>query len=444
MSCGDKEGANSSGQAWIIQLLGREDTMKLMRKTLIAGSILILAGGTVTLGQITHCCDTAGDMAQARQSMPRQIASASEVAGVALGSETIANMAAAVAPAVVNIEVDSQVASGVPTGMMPFFGNMPGMEFFFNGQRVAPGSKGGRPNLPKIEKHNTGSGFVVRSDGFILTNAHVVRGASKIKVTLNNRRVLAGKVVGIDSFSDLAVVKVEAKDLPTLKMGNSSELRPGQFAVAIGSPLGFDHTVTLGIISAVGRSVTDVNGNINFIQTDAAINPGNSGGPLLNLKGEVVGVNTAIQANAQNIGFSIPIDIAKSVTEDLIANKKIARPWLGLAMTELDETMSKSLGLPPATKGVVVAQVIDGSPAQAAGMERGDIIEKVDGKGMNSPKEVQDYVRTHKVSETLNFFILRSGSSKAVAVNIGQYPDKSDTVVKEPNDNPAPAEPEGQ
>lgn len=403
----------------------------------MAGTILAITGSAYTLGRATNTLDWQCDSALAKGTNSKQqliASSASEAAGVSLGGETIADIASATAPAVVNIEVDQQVsAAGLG---MPFFGNMPGgMEFFFNGQRVTPGGNG-KPNLPKIEKHNTGSGFIVRPDGYILTNAHVVRGANKIKVTLNDKRTFAGKVVGTDSFSDLAVVKIDATDLPTLKMGNSADLRPGEFAVAIGSPLGFDHTVTLGIISAVGRSVTDVNGNINFIQTDAAINPGNSGGPLLNLKGEVVGVNTAIQANAQNIGFSIPVDIAKNVTEDLIANKKILRPWLGLAMSDLDETMAKSLGLSPSTKGVVVAQVIDGSPAQSGGLERGDIIQKIDGKEMLAPKEVQEYVRAHKVSDTLNFFVLHNGAPKAVAVNIGQYPDK---VVAD-KDVPAPQE----
>jgi len=329
--------------------------------------------------------------------------------------------------AVVNIEVDQKVAN--PLASFPGFRGLPfggngQFEFFFNGRRVQPGQRGRRGNrLPQMEKHNTGSGVIVDSDGYILTNAHVVRGASKIKVSLADKRTFEGKVIGTDSFSDLAVIKVDAQGLPTAKLGTSKSLRPGEFAIAIGSPLGFDHTVTLGIISAVGRSVTDVNGNINFIQTDAAINPGNSGGPLLNLQGEVVGINTAIQANAQNIGFSIPVDIAKEVSDQLIANKKIIRPWLGIAMQDMDETMAKSLGYPAETRGVVIAQVIDGSPAQAAGLKRGDVIQKVDGKDVAEGKDVQSYVRSHKVDEVLNFFVLRNNKVQAVAVNIGEYPD---------------------
>lgn len=353
-------------------------------------------------------------------------------------SNTVADIAEAVAPAVVNIEVNQEVSqASFPMMQMPFgmpFGNF---DFYFNGQKVnpRPGKPGqGAPNTPKFEKHNTGSGFIARADGYIVTNRHVVHGASKIRVTLSDKRVFEAKVVGTDNFSDLAVIKIEATGLPVAQLGVSSTLRPGDFVIAIGSPLGYDHTVTFGIVSAVGRTVTDVNGNINFIQTDAPINPGNSGGPLVNLDGGVVGVNTAIQANAQGIGFCIPIDVAKSVIDDLINHRKILRPWLGLAMQDVDDVLAKSLGLPATTKGVLVAQVVDGSPAQAAGLERGDVIEKIDGKNVATGKAVQEIVRAHKVNDTLNLFILRNNMGKAVAVNIGQYPE---TPTEEASANPS-------
>lgn len=358
----------------------------------------------------------------------------SETAPFSVQSNTVADIAAAVAPSVVNIEVNQSVPQG--QGIMPFFqapfGNF---DYFFNGQRVRPTPNGGPaplPNMPKLEAHNAGTGFIIRPDGYILTNCHVVRGASKIKVALSDKRVFDGTVMGVDNFSDLAVIKIDAGKLPVVKMGTSSTLRPGDFAIAVGSPLGFDHTVTFGIISAVGRALTDINGNINFIQTDAAINRGNSGGPLLNLNGEVIGVNTAIRADAQNIGFSIPIDVAKSIVDDLINHKKILRPWLGLAMKEVDEVMAQSLGLPSTTKGVVVAQVMEGSPAQAAGLMRGDIIEKIDGKDVVSGKEIQELVRAHKVSDKLNLFILRNKVGQAVSVNIGEYPSPKEATAQSP------------
>lgn len=343
-------------------------------------------------------------------------------------SNTIADLAETVAPAVVNIEVNQLVTQpNMPFMGMPF-GNF---EFFFNGERVNPTPQPNKPGTPRnpnspappqFEKRNAGSGFIVQADGYIVTNRHVVHNASKIKITLSDKRVFEAKIVGEDSFSDLAVLKIEALNLPTAQLGSSSELRPGDFVIAIGSPLGFDHTVTFGIISAVGRAVTDVNGNINFIQTDAPINPGNSGGPLVNLDGGVVGVNTAIQANAQSIGFSIPIDIAKSVIDDLVNHRKIIRPWIGLKLQDMDDVLAKSLGLTVGTKGVLVAQVLDGSPAQAAGFERGDVIQKIDGKDIATSKDVQETVRGHKVSDTLNFFILRNKMGKALAVHIGEYP----------------------
>jgi len=430
--------------------------MQAKKALLLASTFIVVAGTSYAIGRSGVDSQSEDVWARDRlESRSVQTASSpSQSAALSLGSETFADIAQAAAPSVVNIEVDQQITNRLISmpGMDQPFGNLglpPGaFEFFFNGQRVNPGQmgrgKGMLPNLPRIEKRNTGSGFIIRPDGYILTNAHVVRGTNKIKVTLNDKRTLPGKVVGIDTFSDLAVVKIDASGLPSLKMGSSAGLRPGQFAVAIGSPLGFDHTVTLGIISAVGRAVTDVNGNINFIQTDAAINPGNSGGPLLNLKGEVIGVNTAIQANAQNIGFSIPVDIAKTVSEDLIANKKIVRPWLGIAMGEIDETMAKSLGLPAKTTGVVVAQVIEGSPAHAAGIERGDIIQKINGKDMTTAKEVQDFVRSRKVSETLNFYLLHDNAPKAVAVDIGQYPDQIASEKAGPGepDSGSPAQPD--
>jgi serine protease Do len=338
---------------------------------------------------------------------------AAKVSGIPIMSNTIADIAQSVAPAVVNIEV-AQVSKQARLPGLDFPTNLPfGYEYFFNAQKM---------DQPR-ESHNTGSGFIVRSDGYIVTNAHVVRGASKIKVTLNDKRVMEATVVGTDGFSDIAIVKVDAQDLPVANMGSSNTVRPGEFAIAIGSPLGFDHTVTFGIISAVGRTITDVNGNVNFIQSDVAINPGNSGGPLLNLNGEVIGVNTAIQANAQNIGFSIPIDIAKSVSNDLIEHKIIQRPWLGIAMQIIDEAISKAQGL-PANSGVLIGKVIEGSPAQNSGLLPADVIEKIDGHEVSTPKAVQDLVKSHKVTDVLHFSVLRRGTVTAIPVKIGQYPDK--------------------
>lgn len=351
---------------------------------------------------------------------------------LSFSGESVADIAEAAAPAVVNLEMVRKIPLGNMSGSMFPGGNM---EFFFNGQKMTPNGLGALPknegnSAPYQEKHDTASGFIIRSDGYVVTNAHAVKDQDNIKVTLNDKRSFLAKVVGVDYFSDLAVVKVDAKDLPTLKMGSSQKLRPGEFAIAIGSPLGYDHTVTLGIISAVGRSVTDVNGNINFIQTDAAINPGNSGGPLLNLKGEVVGVNTAIRRDAQNIGFSIPVDIAKAVSDELIASGKIARPWLGIVMKELDETTIKSLGLADGAKGVLISGFVQGSPGQAGGLKINDVIVKIDGKDVLTPKDVKESVQARKVGEALNIFVLRDKVSQAVTVSVGTYPNSANSLLK--------------
>lgn len=399
-------------------------------------SVSLMVAATIMLGQLTASANTADGAAGDNQKSERSHAGgfiAQTIAqsvdlqqGIPLTSTTIANIAEQVAPAVVNIEVNQPVSN--MSGFNFPFGNIPdGFDFFFNGQRIDP--RGEAPNVPRRrpERHNTGTGFIVREDGYIVTNAHVVKGSSKINVTLNDKRQLEATVVGTDLFSDLAVLKINATGLPTAEMGTSTKLRPGEFVIAIGSPMGYDHSVTLGIVSAVGRTVTDVNGNINFIQTDAAINPGNSGGPLLNLAGQVVGVNTAIAARAQNIGFSIPIDIAKPTVTDLIANKKIERPFLGLQVAALEETALQGLGLPKDTTGVLIAKVFDNGSAAKSGLQRMDIVQKIDGKDIKTSQQLQDAVRARKVGETMSFIILRNKTIKPITVTIGNYPSEAPT-----------------
>ncbi|MCA0313835.1 MAG: trypsin-like peptidase domain-containing protein [Candidatus Melainabacteria bacterium] len=381
-----------------------------------------------------------------KSSIARILAISSESAvkkrsAVPLSSETIADIAEIAAPSVVNIEVKkTEESSG---SALPLFDAFPFGDvhdfFYYNGRRIVPDSPDMSKLIPKSIKKRavqTGTGFVVREDGYVMTNAHVVKNAQDIRVTLNDKRSFTAKIVGSDNYSDLALLKIEANGLPVLKMGTSLDLRPGEFAIAIGSPFGYDHTVTLGIISAVGRTVDDINGNINFIQTDAAINPGNSGGPLLNMQGEVVGVNTAIKDNAQNIGFSIPVDVAKTVADDLINNRTIERPWLGIGMSELKESQIKSLGIPATTRGVLVEKVFKGSPSEEADIQPGDIIQKIDGKSVLTPRDVQTMVRAHKVKDKLAFLLLREGAIKTTEVIIGAYPDYVEMRNLSPNTSP--------
>lgn len=327
---------------------------------------------------------------------------------LSLAENTIADIAEKASDSTVNIDISSKVT--VPEVGMPFGS----FDFFF----------GQAPHQPRtFQRKGSGSGVVYRSDGYILTNNHVVGDADDIQVTLNkDKKTYKGRVVGRDSFTDLALVKIEANNLPAAVIGTSSNLRPGDWAIAIGSPLGLDHTVTLGIISALGRSLNELNSNVELIQTDAAINPGNSGGPLLNVHGQVIGINTAIRGDAQNIGFAIPIDVAKDVATQLLERGKISRPYLGIYMQELDEKLSRSLGLPPASKGVVIAKVGEGSPAADAGLQIGDVIEKIDGVTVKTSKEVQTAVRKRKPGDALNFLIRRDNAIQSVSVKIGEYP----------------------
>ncbi|OPZ80280.1 MAG: putative serine protease HhoB precursor [bacterium ADurb.Bin425] len=213
-------------------------------------------------------------------------------------------------------------------------------------------------------------------------------------------------------------------------------MRVGEWVLAIGSPFGLNHTVTSGIVSARGRGDVRIVDYADFIQTDAAINPGNSGGPLLNMQGEVVGVNTAIKDNAQNIGFSIPVDVAKTVADDLINNRTIERPWLGIGMSELKESQIKSLGIPATTRGVLVEKVFKGSPSEEADIQPGDIIQKIDGKSVLTPRDVQTMVRAHKVKDKLAFLLLREGAIKTTEVIIGAYPDYVEMRNLSPNTSP--------
>jgi serine protease Do len=336
-----------------------------------------------------------------------------------LAENTIADIAQKASDSVVNIDISNNiVVSDNPFAPTIPFGNF---EFFFGpgGQRAMPFSGGGR----KLKRTGAGSGLIYRSDGYVLTNNHVVGQADDIQVTLNDKRVFKGTVIGRDSFTDLAIVKIEAKDLPVAQLGTSKNIRPGEWVIAIGNPMGLDHTVTFGIISALGRSLRDLNNNVELIQTDAAINPGNSGGPLLNIRGEVIGLNTAIRGDAQNIGFSIPIDAVKEISDQLLSKGSIERAYLGIYMQDMDETLARSLGISPNTKGIFVAGLAMNSPAEKSGLQQGDIIQRVEGKSVDTSKQVQTAIRSHKPGDSIQILVFRNGSMKPIDVKIGNYPN---------------------
>ncbi|MEG3859623.1 HhoA/HhoB/HtrA family serine endopeptidase [Microcoleus sp. herbarium12] len=328
----------------------------------------------------------------------------------------IAEAAEKVGPAVVRIDASSKVTNQVPEAFKnPLF-----RRFFGD-------------NLPQPEervKRGTGSGFILTSDGRIVTNAHVVSGTDTVKVTLKDGREFEGKVQGVDPLTDVAVVKINAKELPQVALGRSDNIVPGQWAIAIGNPLGLDNTVTVGIISATGRTSSQVgipDKRVRFIQTDAAINPGNSGGPLLNDQGEVIGINTAIRADAQGLGFAIPIETAKRVSDQLFAKGKAEHPYLGIQMlsltpatkAEVNKQLDNKITI---DKGVAVTRVVENSPAQQANLRAGDVIQKVDGIAVNSPGDVQERVENTAVGKELELEINRFGQVQKLKVRPGAFP----------------------
>ncbi|HHW12340.1 MAG TPA: PDZ domain-containing protein [Firmicutes bacterium] len=325
----------------------------------------------------------------------------------------IINVHKKVAPAVVYIDTERTVRTSpiIPEFFRDFFG--PGF-FDFYGQR-------------EYKQQGTGSGFLIRPDGYIVTNYHVIQNAEKITVNLKGGKKYDAKVVGSDRKYDLAILKIDAKNLPYLEMGDSDRLQIGQWVVAVGNPYGLHETVTIGIISALNRSISNSKEEGYLIQTDAAINPGNSGGPLVNLKGEVIGINEAILSNAQNIGFAIPIKILKDNLDDLINQGKITHekstvPWLGIYMQDVNEDMTEYFKLPFKT-GVYVGRVVEGSPADKAGLLPQDIITQVNQKPVKSGDELADMIQKMKIGETISLLVWRNNQFKKIDVTLEAKPE---------------------
>ncbi len=268
-----------------------------------------------------------------------------------------------------------------------------------------------------------GTGFVISEDGYIVTNQHVIENATEISVIMaGSEEPYPAEVIGEDHDLDLAVIKIEAKErLKPLKLGNSSDIRVGEWVTAIGNPYGLDHTVTVGVISAVGRPITIGDRTYkDLIQTDAAINPGNSGGPLINLDGEVVGINTAVSAQAQGIGFAISINTAKDVLNELITKGKVVRPYMGISMQNLTEEAAGLLGIEP--KGVLIATVVDGTPAAAAGLRQYDVIVQMDDQEITDISDLQDYLATRHAGDTVMLHVIRERQETELSIILGEKP----------------------
>lgn len=331
----------------------------------------------------------------------------------------IASAVQKVGPAVVRINATRKVANPISDVLK----NPLLRRFFGEDEQPIP--------QERIER-GTGSGFILSEDGQLLTNAHVVADTDTVQVTLKDGRTFEGKVLGVDPITDVAVVKIPGKNLPTVDLGNSQNLIPGQWVIAIGNPLGLDNTVTIGIISATDRTSAQVgvpDKRVSFIQTDAAINPGNSGGPLLNAQGEVIGVNTAIRADAQGLGFAIPIETAARVANELFTKGSVQHPFLGIEMTDLSPSKKQQINIENKLNirqdtGVVIKSVLDDSPAKKAGLLPGDVIQKINSKTVKTSAQVQKLVESSTVGDILAVEVNRSGEILTLKVQSGVYPNR--------------------
>jgi serine protease Do len=328
-------------------------------------------------------------------------------------------------PAVVNISVTGTTKTsmeGIP-GMDP---DDPMFEFF---RRF--GGFGPRGQQREVPVRGQGSGFIVSPDGVILTNAHVVKDANEVTVKLTDRREFRAKVLGSDAKTDIAVLKIDAKNLPTLALGNTKDLKVGEWVLAIGSPFGFENTVTAGVVSAKGRSLPD-DSYVPFIQTDVAINPGNSGGPLLNTRGEVVGINSQIYSRSggfQGVSFAIPIDIAIQVKDQIIATGKATHARLGVAVQEVNQTFADSFKLDK-PEGALVSNVEKGGPADEAGLRSGDVIRKVDGQPIIASGDLPALIGQRKPGSRVTLEVWRQGESHQLSARLGDASDKTRAVAK--------------
>ncbi len=323
-----------------------------------------------------------------------------------------------VGPAVVRIDTSKTVTSRVPDEFNdPFF-----RRFFGSGTP---------PQSRERQQRGNGSGFIISSKGEILTNAHVVDGADRVTVELKDGRKFDGQVLGEDPVTDVAVIKIDADKLPTVPLGDSEKLQPGEAVIAIGNPLGLNYTVTSGIISATGRSSSDIGASdkrVDYIQTDAAINPGNSGGPLLSARGRVIGMNTAIIRGAQGLGFAIPVNTVKRISQELIAKGRVDHPYLGIQMVtltpEVKEKLNSEIGTPSisADKGVLLIRIMSGSPASQGGLKAGDVIISINKQSVKRNEDVQKLVEESQIGQPLDIQVKRNGRTVDLTVRPAPLP----------------------
>jgi serine protease Do len=347
------------------------------------------------------------------------VQTASTIPAEALQSAFV-SVAERVRPAVVHIGTVQVAKNRRPPVTPGPFAEDPLLKDFFD-QFFGPRGPGRRE---EFHQPGLGSGVIIDKRGYVLTNHHVVRGADGVTVRLSSKQEYRGRIVGIDVKTDLAVIRFEpGGEVAVARLGDSDSLRVGEWAIAIGNPFGLDQTVTVGVVSATGRADVGIATFENFIQTDASINPGNSGGPLVNLRGEVIGINTAIVATGQGIGFAIPANMVKRITGQLIDRGKVTRGWIGIAMEPLTLDLAHSLGLSD-TRGAVVARVYPGGPAAAAGLQKNDVVVSFEGVGVDDYRQLQRLSADAEVGQKVKLEVIRNRERRTVELRVAEAPDR--------------------
>ena len=407
---------------------------RLMMALVAAGAI---GGASVAVFQNAHVAHAA----------PPAMATVTVPVNGPIGSAPMAltdfsQITAQYGPAVVNISVTgtTRTSNESPVagrgGHEDPFGNDPFFEFFRRFQQGQGQGQGQSRAVPRdVPTRGQGSGFIVSADGVILTNAHVVRDAKEVVVKLTDRREFTAKVLGVDPKTDIAVLKIDARNLPVVTLGKTSDLKVGEWVLAIGSPFGFENSVTAGVVSAKGRSLPD-DSAVPFIQTDAAVNPGSSGGPLFNTRGEVVGINSQIYSRTggyQGLSFAIPIDLALKIKDQIAAHGKVEHARLGVVVQEVNQALADSFKLDK-PEGALVASVEKGGPAEAAGLQPGDVIRKVDGRPLISSSDLPAIIGVASPGDKVKLEVWRKGSSETIEARLGNATDKSEQLASSKQD----------
>jgi serine protease Do len=405
----------------------------------VARRLGVVAAVAIAVGACSPQSSVAADSQPAPAAAPSQAPSSPQPVGTLNGRELpdFATLVEQVGPAVVNVSVVEK-ARRARRNSSENDAEDPVQEFFRRfGMPNGPQGRGFDPQ----PRQGEGSGFIVSADGYILTNAHVVADADDVTVRTTDRREYPAKVVGLDRRTDVAVLKIEGKDLPVVKLGDPSKLRPGEWVLAIGSPFTFENSVTAGIVSATGRAMPGED-LVPFIQTDVAVNPGNSGGPLFNLNGEVVGINSQIYSRSggyMGLSFAIPIDVANNVRQQLVSNGKVTRGRIGVQIQEVTAQMAEAFGV-DRPRGALVGQVIEGGPAEKAGIKTGDVILSVDGRVVERSAQLPGVISAIKPGDTANVEVWRDGGSKKLAVRVEEFQEETQRVSNREVEEPAKAD----